>query len=392
MQGKNVLLIASASWDSPTKVNVHFVAEHLAKDGNRVLFIESLGLREPKMAKADIRKILKRIIGFAKGPRQPIKNVYVLSPLPLPFQRFGLFRKLNTLWLLVHIRCIQIVLSFKKPILWLFLPTGNFLIGKVQEVFRIYHCVDDYAANPGVDGARIRHLEADVVAQVDLILTTAALLYERFKPLHHHVAYVPNVANYALFSMAQDEKTEVPEHISALSKPILGYWGNLADYKIDWGLLAAVAQARPDWMFCLIGPEGLGDPGTDLEKIKVLSNIFFAGAVPYEQLPKYAKGFDVCILPSNTQLAGSFPMKFYEYLATGKPVIATSQPSIVKEYEGKTAPCLFADTPEEFAKAVEDVLNNPAYNIEYRLSEAHTHSWEKRMEDIYGLVRDTMTE
>lgn len=392
MEQRNVLLIASASWDSPTKVNVHFVAEHLAKDGNRVLFVESLGLRGPRMAKADIKKVLKRIINFLKGPRKPIKNVYVLSPLPLPFQRFDFLRKLNTVWLRAYIRLFQTALSFEEPILWLFLPTGNFLIGNVQETLRIYHCVDDYAANPGVDSEYVRQLEGEVVTQVDLVLTTAISLYERFKTMHSNVAYLPNVANYGMFSLAQDEETKIPTQVTALPRPILGYWGNLADYKIDWKLLESVAQTRSDWTFCLIGPEGLGDPGTDLEKIKVLPNIFFAGAVPYEQLPTYAKGFDVCILPSNTQLAGSFPMKFYEYLATGKPVIATSQPAIVKEYEGNTAPCLFADTSEEFIKAVEEVLDNPAYNIEYRLSEARTHSWEKRMQDIYGLVRDAMTE
>lgn len=392
MHGKNILLIASASWDSPTKVNVHFVAEHLAKDGNRVLFVESLGLRGPKMAKADMKKVLKRIINFLKGPREPIENVYVLSPVPLPFQRFDFLRKLNTVWLRAYIRLFQTALSFREPILWLFLPTGNFLIGNVQEILRIYHCVDDYAANPGVDSEYVRQLEGEVVTQVDLVLTTATSLYERFKTMHNNVAYLPNVANYAMFSLAQDEETKIPTQVTALPKPILGYWGNLADYKINWELLIHVAKARPGWTFCLIGPEGFGDPVTDLESIKALPNVFLTGAVPYEQLPNYAKGFDVCILPSNTQLAGSFPMKFYEYLATGKPVVATSQPSIIKEYESKGAPCRFADTPEEFVNAVEGVLDDPGYNINYRLAEAQTHSWEKRMQDIYGLVRNAMTE
>lgn len=387
MEQRNVLLIASASWDSPTKVNVHFIAENLAKDGNRVLFIESLGLRSPQVAKSDFQKVARRVVNFLKGPRFVSKGIYVLSPILIPFQRFALIRKINELWLTLYIRFIQEVLRFSSPLLWMFLPTGSFLIHRLGEKLRIYHCVDDYASNPGVDSGYIRTLENELLAHVDVVFATAAALYERFSTLHQNVAYLPNVANYEFFSQAQGDTLPVAPELVNIPRPILGYWGNLADYKIDWQLLYDLACARPHWTICLIGPIGFGDPETNIEKIKSLQNVVLLGAKPFDTLPNFAKGFDVCILPSNTRLAGSFPMKFYEYLATGKPVVATSQPSIVKEYEGKEAPCKFANTADEFIVAIEEILLDPSYNKEYRLAEAYEHSWEKRMLDIYRLVK-----
>jgi glycosyltransferase involved in cell wall biosynthesis len=149
-------------------------------------------------------------------------------------------------------------------------------------------------------------------------------------------------------------------------------------------LLRALAEAHPEWSIVLIGKVGEGDPSTSLEPLRGLANVHLLGPKAYETLPAYLKGFDTAILPNaiNAYTRGMFPMKFFEYLAAGCPVVSTALPAL-RGYAGVAS---LADTHAEFIAAVERSLKNAGATLDARLAMAREHTYERRTERMLRLL------
>ena len=120
----------------------------------------------------------------------------------------------------------------------------------------------------------------------------------------------------------------------------------------------------------------------------VLEEFFLLGPRPYAELPRYVKGFDACIIPynQNESTRGSLPMKFFEYLAAGKPVVATDLPTLA-EFRAHFYP---AHSAEEFSTALQAALNEGLSRTAARMSIAQKYSWDVRMAEIERIVEDTL--
>ncbi len=162
--------------------------------------------------------------------------------------------------------------------------------------------------------------------------------------------------------------------------------GAISAYKVDLGLIRAIAAARPDWSIVLIGSVGEGDPWTDASTLAQHPNIHLLGPRPYQNLPAYLKGFDVALLPNtlNDYTANMFPMKFFEYLAAGKPVVAVDlDPKAPNE---DTLP--IPQTTEAFIAGIADALAGEAPSLAARLALAKRHTYAARTEKMLELIKD----
>jgi glycosyltransferase involved in cell wall biosynthesis len=386
LNDRQIVCVGFADWQSELWTNQHHLMSRLAGQGNEVLFIESLGLRRPAFAGRDLRRILRRLVrGLRPWLRRPPMQdgVYVLSPLVLPLHSTRLVRALNRRLLRGVVRLTARRIGLERPMLWGYVPQAEVLLETLDPSFVIYHCVDDIAAQERVDSASFAEAERRYAARADLVLASAPSLAERMETLSDNVRYLPNVADTELFATALDKGTVDPA-LERIGSPRLVFTGAVVEAKLDFGLIAAVARANPDWQIVLVGPIGLGDPLTDVAILEAEPNVHLLGAREYRQLPAILRGADAGLIPyRHSRLTDSiFPMKVYEYLAAGLPVVATDLPALasVKEIE-------HGDDPAAFAAAVRRALKrDSARRRARRSSAAAQHSWTARIEEIAAAV------
>jgi GT2 family glycosyltransferase/glycosyltransferase involved in cell wall biosynthesis len=232
----------------------------------------------------------------------------------------------------------------------------------------VYDCMDEHAgfasAVPEVVAG-----EAALLADSDLVLATARLLYERCAAVARRCVLLPNAADEAHFGQAAPLPTDLP-------RPIVGYFGALAEwFEPDW--IEAAAQAHPDWSFVLIGLKS----GADLRRLERQPNVHLLGEVPYAALPGWLHAFDAAVIPFklNPLTRATNPVKFYEYLAAGKPVVAAALPELAPH----AALHYPAGDQAEFLRQLEAAVteSDPALPAR-RLAFARANTWEERVADF----------
>ena len=383
---KDLILFSTADWDNPFWTNKQHMAVGLAGHGFRIFYVESLGLRKLTMTWRDIFRIMKRLKKGMGGFREVQKNIYVYSPLVLPIHGISSIRRMNAGILRAQIRRHLTRLHFREPIFWTYNPLTATFAGEFNEALLVYHCVDDLSASPGMPVGVITSAEEQLVRKADLVFTTNPNLQEtrsRWNPANTH--YFPNVADFDHFSKAR-RPWPIPHDIENIPKPRIGFVGAISDYKVDFELISHIAEVRPDWHWVLIGQVGEGQIGTSIDSL-LRPNIHLLGPKSYQILPDYLRGFDVAVLPiqKNNYTASMFPMKFFEYLASGRTVVATDLPAL-REYADA---CIITHTPEGFIQGIEDVLHGKVPDPKRCLELAQQHTWEKRLDWMMELLVKT---
>jgi glycosyltransferase involved in cell wall biosynthesis len=377
LSGKDIVCVGFADWDTELWTNQHHLMSRLAAQ-NRVLFVESLGLRRPQLAGRDLARIGRRLRRGLAPPRA-VDGLHVLSPLVLPLHSNRALRALNGRLLRMQVHRAIRRLGMGHPILWAYVPQAESLIETLQAQLIVYHCVDDIAAQAGIDGASFRAAEERFAASADLVLASAPALAERMRGLSNNVMEAPNVADTTLFASALQEGPVDPA-LAALAHPRVVFTGAIVSTKLDLPLLVELARARPSWSFALVGPVGSGDPRADMSLLSAEPNIHLLGARSYRDLPAVLRGADAGLIPyARNELTGSiFPMKVYEYLAAGLPVVATALPALAEVREVARA-----SDAQSMALLLEEAFaqDSPAHRAE-RSRAAASHSWARRLEEI----------
>jgi glycosyltransferase involved in cell wall biosynthesis len=181
---------------------------------------------------------------------------------------------------------------------------------------------------------------------------------------------------------------DIPEDMKGVKRPIVGYVGFLTSLRLDIALLFRLAKEKPHWNLVLVGPEDV-----DFEKSSLheLPNVFFLGRREPTQLPSYIFGFDVCINPQviNPLTIGNYPRKIDEYLAMGKPTVATATKAmeVFKEYT------YLATNIDEFISMTEVALADNDLNMKQRrIDFARSHTWENSVKEIYRVINQLKSE
>ena len=383
----NIVLLSTADWHNPIWTNKQHVAITLAKKGRKVLYIDSLGLRNPSANKKDIRRIIKRLFHCLKSPQAVRDNLWVWSPLVLPWQNNAFIRYVNALllqkWLGLWLR----YLSMSKCCLWTYNPLTTELLDISSFPACIYHCVDEIKEQPGMPADLIAEKEAILLRNANIVFVSSTTLYESRKSFNHRTYYFPNVVDYDHFHKATITTARVPEDLNLIGTPRLGFIGALSPYKIDFSLLVAIAKLKPNWSIILIGPLGEGEPNSDDRMLREEQNIYILGEKKYCDLPLYMKGLDVAMLPNNINnyTEAMFPMKFFEYLAAGLPVIGVNL-SALREYRD-----LFyqANSPEEFVAQADLLISDSSYHADKQvagLAAASGNTYAARTSTMLNLI------
>lgn len=292
---------------------------------------------------------------FRKPGVHPQENITVYSlPPVLPFfYKFRWINKLNQRRMARFVRKKMQQHGFEDALLWVYSPVTVDLVDHVPHKGLVYDCVDRHSAYGGLmNPALVDGMELELAKKADQTFATAQALAQRLKTVQPKTQMIPNGADFERFVQASQPQ-DVPEDMKTLSHPIFGFVGALQSC-IEYGYLETAAKARPDWSFVLIGKE---KPGVDLSTLHGLPNVHFLGLKPNAMLPQYLAQFDACLnLFAKSDLSKDVsPLKFYEYLATGRPIISTRQPDQILQY----APLIeIADSAEAFicacARARED--------------------------------------
>ncbi len=382
------VIYASAAWQGPAKLNCHFVTECLTR-AVPVLYVESVGARAP--VPHDWRRVLARLARSLTPLRRVGKQLWVFSPLPLPAYG-GRAGRVNSAWVAAQVRVALAMMRRRVDACWVFHPMGLGVARTVRPRATVYYCVDDYVANPGVDRQGLESMQADVVALADVTVVTGEPLARTLRAPGRDVRVWCNVADTELFGGDFSGASHpVLEVLDAVPRPRVGYLGNLAAYKIDLDLVDEIARRRPEWSVVLVGPRDLGDTTDAVGRRRFPANVHLLGPVPHELAPAVVDRFDVCLLPSarHDVMRASFPLKFFEYLLRGKPVVRRPLPALEPYREWLRC----ADSAEEFVAAVEEAVGEAdAAQGEARRRFAAGFGWAERSGQLLALRAELLGE
>jgi glycosyltransferase involved in cell wall biosynthesis len=381
---RDIVLLATADWDNPFWTNKQHVACQLAARGCRVLYVDSLGLRRPSARSQDLARMARRLRRALAAPRRVRPDLHVWSPVVVPLQQHAAVRTLNRRVLSAALALQLRRLGFTRPLLWTYNPLTPRLLDLDAFAHVVYHCVDDIAAQPGMPAAVLALAEEQLTRRADIVFATSPRLAETRRLWNPGTHFLPNVADFEHFAQAMAAETVVPADLLRIPGPRLGFIGAISGYKVDFDLLRSIALARRDWSIVLIGKVGEGDPWTDPAKLEGLPNLYQLGPRPYAELPAYLKGMDVALLPStqNEYTASMFPMKFFEYLAAGRPVVSVDLLAL-RDF---AAAVTVATSPDGFIAAIDRVLHGQAPALALRLDLARQHTWGARTARMLDMI------
>jgi glycosyltransferase involved in cell wall biosynthesis len=367
----DLVCLSSADWNAPLWTNKQHLMLRLARSGVRVLYIDSLGLRRPALTTTDSLRIARRLAAWRPLAVEVEPNLLRDSPLVLPLHGNRHANAVNAALLQARVQRNLRVRRLHRPVLWTYVPQALDIFDRRRFAGLVYHCVDYVGAYPGVDAEAFERAERKLVHAADVTIASSKPLVEHLERLGaRDVLYWPNPADSERFAAAR-----VPA--VANDPRVAGFAGALDPHKLDVELLAGVAERLPDWHFELVGPGGLDG--------SFPANVRFRGYVERERLPDVVAGFTAGIIPYRLTpyTEGVFPMKVFEYLASGLPVVSTPLRSLVGEVEHVA----FAGDPEAFARSLEEQATAPVRSqASERVAYASLHSWKARTDECLHLL------
>ncbi len=387
IENRDIIVLGIQAWDIEIGSNCKNIAEELAKT-NRVLYVNSPLDRISRYRHQNLAGIRKRTQIVKDGKPQLMevyKNIWNLYPATLIesinwIGATGLFDWLNR----INNK------RFAKQISWAISELGfkNFIIFNDSDMFRsfymkellkpesyIYYTRDnliavDYWKKQGV------RVEALHMKKADLVVANSTYLAALARKHNPNSFYVGQGCDVSLFDT--NLSTTIPTDIKDIPKPIIGYIGALLSLRLDIQVLEHIAESRPEWSVVLVGPE---DDKFMSSKLHQLKNVYFLGNKNGNELPSYLKQFDVAINPQvlSPVTIGNYPRKIDEYLAMGKPTVATKTEAM-SVFSGFT---YLAENKEEYIECIEKALREDNDKVRRDREEfAREHTWENNVNEI----------
>jgi glycosyltransferase involved in cell wall biosynthesis len=377
MKGQHIICFAKEWTEDPTSNN--HVMLLLARE-NKVLWLNSIAMRRPTFTSGrDLGKIWHKLKSFFRGAEHPVANLWVVTPIVLPFPHSKLAIAVNRRILRATIGHYERKLGLRDFQLWTFLPNAVEYVGKLGESLVVYYCIDEWSTFTDLDGQKMSAMERQLMQRADVCFMTARSLLESKKDINPNTFLASHGVDHAHFAKALASSTIVPAEIATLPHPIIGFFG-LIDERIDLDLLVRVARVHPDWSIVLLG-KGV----VDTSALKAFPNIYLLGRRPYEMLPGYCRAFDVGVIPYgvNERTRDINPIKLREYLSAGLPVVSADLPE-VKFYSQHV---YVARGHDEFISKVEQAIREDSAKARRGRSDLmRGETWEARVSAVCDAV------
>jgi glycosyltransferase involved in cell wall biosynthesis len=320
LRDRNIIYFSCVAW-APIKARPQQIAIQLARE-NRLLYVEPM---------------LSVVSRAARGLESPFPHIHRVGdrlfvyrpPSFLPFSlRSDLVNRINKQFLGRFVQGVARRLDFIRPILGVSHPQHEALIGRFGESFSFYDCHDNYGAlpDPRANPDVISGMERRLLGKADHIFISSQALLDAMDGYRGKCTLVRNGVICSHFENGADWDGELPAELRRIPHPIIGYVGTLGGW-VDGDALGFLARSRPDWSIVLIGPV---HDRTLARKLEGNPNIHLLGTKHYEELPRFVHRFAVGLIPFklNTLTRSIDPIKLYEYLAAGKPVVASDLPEV----------------------------------------------------------------
>lgn len=383
MKPLDIICFAGAAYDIPYWTNRQEIMTLISKK-HRVLYVE------PRIFILTILKdIFKNPRKFFSGEKKN-ENFYVIGQINyLPFSRkFFLFNFINQKINEFFVKKAARKYGFAGPVIWIYDTEACYYLGKLNEKFIFYDCVDKHESQGGVERNRekIKNEEQNILKKAKVVATTSNALFKEKIKENPNTFLVRNVGDYKNFNPEAILNLEIKEDMKNIPHPIAGFVGAIDTYKINLDLIVKTALENPKISFVLIGKSFIEQGGGhNLNRTK---NIYFLGPRPQKEIPSYVKTFDVCLIPyqENEYNEYSFPLKFFDYMATGKPIIVSGLPELL-EFKDLIE---IVKTPLEFSSALKKVLlKERGDKRQKRIEIASKNTWETRTQKLLEILENS---
>ncbi len=390
LEGEDIVIICQGEWNLERGGEMSSMFP-LLLEKNRILYVD---FPTSSQIFYKIPKLLSDRLRLWKAGLTKKGNFYNYAPFPpLPLgSRYSLINHSNSFLLIPFLKKAMRQLGFNNPILWLRNFNSAPLIGRFGDKITCYFCVDEYTFRSnrnGRDKAMVK-MEIETLKRADLVFTTAFRLYEDKRRFNPHTYLVPNAADPEHFGKALLSESPVPSDVAALGSPIIGFIGT-SPARIDFQYLTHLVSREPSWSFVLVGNLDCAQSA----ELGRFPNVHFLGWRSFMQIPNYLKAFDVCIIPFkvNPQTNTMNVVKLYEYIAAGKPVVATNLFE-VKRFDTEYPGIIYvASSCEKFYQEVKRALNEDKEKLlRLRLQVAQENTWKNRLEEISRIIYERMGE
>ena len=386
LHGKSIICFGGEDWWYHHPHSKNHLMRRFARAGNKVIFVNSISMGLAPIKSGELLPRVKRKLkSYAKLARTTEEGITVVSPAVVPFFGSRIAVATNRKLLTAQISSLATRRGLSQPILWIAIPTAIEVAGCLNESLLIYHVSDKYDANTmdhATDPALIGALHERAIEAADLIFYSSRKLLDEAEHGREKSHLLEQAVDFERWSRINE--VPVVEAIQQIPRPRIGYFGAIEPWLVDQELIRKASRERPEWHWVFIGNKSRG-----LE-IESLPNVHFLPPVSYDDLPGYATGFDVCVLPWNTEVPftsyGS-AIKVREYLATGKPVVISPLP----EYESMGHVLRIARSREQFIELVADaLLEEGSEKARARQDAVRKGTWDARAEWVSELIEQAL--
>lgn len=370
VKDQTILCLATQEWDAHW-TPVQQVMLRLAAR-NRVLYFEPF---HGMFAWLKPRNQLLRRQREAKVPqlREVHKNLFVYRP-QYPYlpgnMRVPAAHAVNSKLYREEIRSFLAQMKVERPWLWAYFAQSLSVLELPFERF-IYDCIDDWVSffTHPAERRFVERIDTELCRRADVLFVGSEPLLAKKQDLNRNIHVVNHGADIRHFATASDPSTKVPADLESIPHPRIGFVGMVDPLRFDVDLVSSIAK-DPNRHVVIVG----GFMGHARELVPNMPNIHILGMKPVSELPAYLSGMDVCIMPYqvNETTKYIFPLKLFEYMATGKPIVTTSIPAV----QGFRDLMYVSDSEDEFAANVSRALAEQPGDIRaQRLQKSWDYDW-----------------
>ena len=353
-----------------------------------VLLVNSIGMRMPAPGRSTqpVRRVARKLHSFTRGLQAPVPdlpNFHVLSPVTVPLGDARV-RALNARSIRAQVQRAMRRVGISRPVMFVTLPNAWEVVEPIPRTSLVFNRADLHSSFDEVDTELIARFERELLGTADHVLYVSHTLLDAERDRAGDRAFFID-HGVDLERFRPDPASREPDDLAGIPRPRIGYFGGLEPQTVDFTLLERVADELPDAQLVLVG-----NATVPMGTLVARPNVHWLGMQPYEDVPRFGRGFDVAIMPwlQNAWIAACNPIKLKEYLALGLPIVSIDFAELERYHPLVTA----VTDPDDFAPAVARVLGagGPG-SPEARRAAVEPDSWDSKaavLEDLVGLGRE----